>query len=204
MRPAEPATSDVPVVTATYCLPLTANVTGYPLTGAPRLTSQSTLPVLSSNALKRPFASPPNTRPPPVATSDSMPARCSCFHNVLPVSAEIAITTPTLLCASGAITPGISRPYTFDGSRVSTVVLAFMHMFCSGMYIALVPGLYAPAGQFLPPLLPGQINLVSSFLVQIASGFTVTLPVAPSILLTTFWNTVERPHRNSPVLRSSV
>src|SRR5262245_53793467 len=109
MRLSDPATSDGPVVTATYCLPLIANVTGKPLTGEPRLTSHSTLPLRSSNARKRPFASPPNTSPPPVATSDSAPARCSCFHTVLPVSAEIAHTVPTLV-APGAMMPGMSRP----------------------------------------------------------------------------------------------
>ena len=109
IRPVEFATSDGPVVTATYCLPLTAKVTGKPLTGAPRLTSHRTLPVRSSSALKRPFESPPNTSPPPVATSDSMPARCSCFQSVLPVSAEIAHTVPTFV-APGAITPGMFNP----------------------------------------------------------------------------------------------
>ena len=37
-----------------------------------------------------------------MATSDSTPARCSCFHSVLPVSAEIAQTVPTFV-APGAI-----------------------------------------------------------------------------------------------------
>ena len=40
--------------------------------------------------------------------------------------------------------------------------------------------------------------------VKSVSGFTVTSPVAPSILLTTFCITVGRAHRNSPVWRSSV
>ena len=52
------------------------------------------------------------------------------------------------------------RPYTFEGSRWSVVVVAFMHRFCNGKYMVLVSGLYAPAGQFLPPLLPGQTMLV--------------------------------------------
>src|SRR5215831_995182 len=54
IRSAEFPTSDAPVVTATYCLPPTANVTGKPLTCDPRFTSHSTFPVLSSNALNRP------------------------------------------------------------------------------------------------------------------------------------------------------
>ena len=94
-RRAAPATSERPVVTATYCLPSTANDTGKPLTGAPRFVSQSTLPVVSSNAWKLPATSPPNTSPPPVAASDITPVRCSCFHSVVPFSAEIAQTTPT-------------------------------------------------------------------------------------------------------------
>ena len=52
--------------------------------------------------------------------------------------------------------------------------------------IALFSGLYAPAGQFLPPLVVGQIRCSSFALVNVDSGFTVTAPVAPSILLTTF------------------
>ena len=74
-----------------------------------------------------------------------------------------------------------------------------MHRFCIGMYIMLVIGLYAPAGQFLPPCAPGQINFSSLSLVNVASGFTVTTPVAPSILLMTFCMTVGRAQRNSPV-----
>src|SRR5262245_17456804 len=70
--------------------------------------------------------------------------------------------------------------------------------------MTLVVGLYAPAGQFLPPLLPGQISLVWPLALQIVSGVTVTSPVAPSILLTTFCITVGRAQRNSPVRRSSV
>ena len=49
-----------------------------------------------------------------------------------------------------------------------------------------VCGLYAPAGQFLPPLLPGQISFVWLIAVNSASGLSVTTPVAPSILLITF------------------
>src|SRR5256885_3950555 len=45
-------------------------------------------PVLSSNARKRPLSSPPNTSPPPVATRDKVPARCSYFHMAWPVSTE--------------------------------------------------------------------------------------------------------------------
>ena len=40
------------------------------MTAEPRLISQSTSPVSSSKARKRPLTSPPNTSPPPVATSD--------------------------------------------------------------------------------------------------------------------------------------
>src|SRR5437868_6789602 len=108
-RSAELATSDGPVVTATYCFPPTVNVMGYPLTGDPRFISQSTLPVLSSYALNRPFASPPKISPPPVATSDMAPARSSCFHMVWPVSADIAHTAPTL-SAPGATDCCIEMP----------------------------------------------------------------------------------------------
>src|SRR5882672_561434 len=60
------------------------------------------------------------------------------------------------------------------------------HVFCTGMKMALLRGLYAPAGQFFPPLVVGQIRCSSLALVNSASGFTVTRPVAPSIRLTTF------------------
>ena len=39
------AVNDEPVLTATYCLPATAKVIGYPEIGEPRFTSHSTLPV---------------------------------------------------------------------------------------------------------------------------------------------------------------
>ena len=69
-----------------------------------------------------------------------MPARCSCFHIVWPVSAEIAHTVPTL-SAPIANSCFMVMPYTFDGSRGSVVVVAVMHMFCIGMYIVFVSGL---------------------------------------------------------------
>jgi len=53
-------------------------------------------------------------------------------------------------------------------------------------------------------LLPGQTIFVCPFAVKITSGLTVTLPVAPSIVCTTFCITVGRAQRNSPVRRSSV
>src|SRR5918999_3905900 len=101
--------------------------------------------------MKRPAASPPNTRPPPVATSDSMLARCSYFQSVFPVSTEIAHTAPTL-SVPGAITCFALNPYTLLGSGESTVLTAVMHMFCNGKYMVFVVGLYAPAGKFLPPV----------------------------------------------------
>ena len=91
------------------------------------------------------------------------------------------------------------RPYTFDGSRVSTVVVAVMHMFCIGMYIVLVSGLYAPAGQFLPPLLPGQIDLLFVDLREQRFAVDDDLARLPSIVLMTFCATVGRAQRNSPV-----
>src|SRR6185312_4890249 len=94
------------------------------------------------------------------------------------------------------------KPYTSDGSRSPVCTVAFMHMFCIGIYMAFVRGLYAPAGQFLPPFVPGHTMIVSSLRVNTRSESSVTLPVAPSMFLTTFWKTVGRAHRNSPVLRS--
>src|SRR5262245_11769299 len=87
-RAVPPPASEVPVLTVMYCLPLMAYEIGYPVTLEPRFTSQRTLPVFWSRARKWPAVSPPNTRPPPVDTSDIVPARCSYFHTVLPVSTE--------------------------------------------------------------------------------------------------------------------
>ena len=163
MRAVDPATSDEPVVTATYCLPPAANVTGKPLTGAPRLIFPQHLAGLVVERLEAAVGVAAEHEP--AAGGDErqhagalfvLPQRLAGLGGDRPHAADVVV-------APGAITPGMSSPYTFDGSRVSTVVLAFMHMFCSGMYIALVFGLYAPAGQFLPPLLPGQISFVSSF-----------------------------------------
>src|SRR5678815_591679 len=89
-------TRDGPVVTATYCLPPTAKEIGNPLTGELRFVSHKTLPVLSSNARKFPASSPPKISPPPVATTERVPARCSYFQAVWPVSTETAYTVPTL------------------------------------------------------------------------------------------------------------
>src|SRR6185295_13942400 len=117
--------------------------------------SHSTSPVLSSSARKLPATSPPNTSPPPVVTSDITPTRCSCLNTVLPVSAEMPHTTP-IFSAPGAGMYSFLKPYTSDGSRSPVCTVAFMHMFCMGMYMLFVRGLYAPAGQFLPPFVPGQ------------------------------------------------
>src|SRR3954462_14670216 len=124
-------TSDVPVLTATYCFPFTEYAIGYPLIESGSVVCHSTLPVLSSSAWKRPSTSPTRISPPPVATSGMTPARCSCFQSVLPVSAEIAHTVPTL-SAPGDITYFVVKPYTFVGSRWSVFDTAVMHMFCSG------------------------------------------------------------------------
>src|SRR5437773_3215058 len=96
------------------------------------------------------------------------------------------------------------RPYTFDGSRWSVVVVAVWHRFCSGKYIMFVSGLYAPAGQFLPPVLPGHTTILWLIRVKSVSSFTVTAPVLGSIPLMTFCTTVGRAQRNSPLCRSSV
>ena len=70
--------------------------------------------------------------------------------------------------------------------------------------MVLVKGLYAPAGQFLPPLQDGHDNTSWPRLVKTSSAFSVTAPVAPSISLITFCATVGVAQRNSPVSRSSV
>ena len=52
--------------------------------------SHNTSPVSWSNARNRPFTSPPNTSPPPVATSNMVAERCEWNQRVSPVSAEIS------------------------------------------------------------------------------------------------------------------
>src|SRR2546430_6625490 len=101
----------------------------------------------------------------------------------------MAHTLPSL-SAPGASWETIVMPYTFEGSRVSTVVVAVMHRFCIGMYIVFVCGLYAPAGQFLPPLLPGDTTFFSLMRVNSISRVTLTSPVVPSQGLTTVCATV--------------
>ena len=81
---------ELPVLTATYCRPSTANVIGNPVIGEPRFTSHNTSPVSASRARNRPLRSPPNTSPPPVATSEVVAARCSYFQASSPVSGEMA------------------------------------------------------------------------------------------------------------------
>src|SRR5580700_3782701 len=113
---------------------------------------------------------------------------------------------PTLSAPGDSCCCWLRIMYADEGGEliVSAVGDSTAQVFCTGMKIALFRGLYAPAGQFFPPFVVGQIRCSSFALVKVASGFTVTAPVAPSILLTTFWKFVGLAHRNSPVCRSSV
>ena len=61
-----------------------------------------------------------------------------------------------------------------------------------------VSGLYAPAGQFLPPAKLGQMERFVALDEQRA-GSTVTSPVRPSMLATHVLMDRRRAHRNSPV-----
>ena len=94
-------------------------------------------------------------------------------------------------------------PYNERLPRSSSVVI-LVQVFCIGMYIVLVRGLYAPACQSFPPSIPGHASTACPALLKTASGFSVTSPVAPSIPLITFCVIVGRAHRNSPVARSRV
>ena len=60
------------------------------------------VPGLRVQARKRPLRSPPNTRPPPVATSEVVAARCSYFQMSAPVSGEIAWTVRAGRCRAQA------------------------------------------------------------------------------------------------------
>ena len=203
--PVDPATSDEPVVTATYCLPPTANVTGKPLTGAPRLISHSTLPVLSSNALKRPLASPPKTRPPPVATSDSMPGALLVLPQRLAgLRRDREHGADVVVRARRDHAGHVEAVHLRRIARVHRRLGVHAHVLQRHVHRVGVravgagrPVLAAVAAR------ADQLRLILRAS-RSSSGFTVTLPVAPSILLTTFCITVGRPHRNSPVRRSSV
>src|SRR5262249_29956875 len=107
-------------------------------------------------------------------------------------------------CLAGFDGDGVNRTYAIGARRelllptsdhvgrrggeliLSAVADSTAHVFCTGMKIALFRGLYAPAGQFLPPFVVGQMRCSSFALVNCAAGLTVTTPVAPSIVLMTF------------------
>ena len=80
-----------------YCSPSTAKLTGKPLTGPPSTVSQSTSPVVASQARKRRFVLPAKTRPPPVVITDIIPAGSSKRHSDSPVRAETASRRPTVV-----------------------------------------------------------------------------------------------------------
>src|SRR5262249_21401532 len=84
-----------PAATATYCLPPTMYDTAGALTPAPALYFHSSLPVLASNALNQPFASPLKTMSPAVASTPPI-SGCGVFapHATLPVSILTATSRP--------------------------------------------------------------------------------------------------------------
>ena len=90
------ASTPQPDCTAMYCLPSTAKDTGTPVTPELVGNSQSSLPVLASNARNmRSLVPPENTRPPPVASIG--PQFCDgrlVVHTRLPVSTFHACTSP--------------------------------------------------------------------------------------------------------------
>ena len=109
-RLSDPATSDGPVVTATYCLPSTANVTGIAADRRAEIHFPQHLAVAIVERAEASVGVAAEHQPAAVATSDSAPARCSCFHTVLPVSAEIAHTRADVVARPARCTPGMSRP----------------------------------------------------------------------------------------------
>ena len=129
------------MLTATYCRPSTANVIGNPVIGEPRLTSHSTSPVSASRARKRPLRSPPNTSPPPVATSDVVAARCSYFHRSSPVSGEIAWTVPSW-SVPGASSLRTASAYKDDATlSLPSIAIIRAQALRRGKYISPVRGL---------------------------------------------------------------
>ena len=139
-RSVEFATSDGPVVTATYCLPSTAKTTGKPLTGAPEVLLPQHLAGLIVERAEAAVGVAAEHQP--AARRDErhhagallvFPQRLASLDRDGPHGADLVRPCRDL--------PGMLRPYTSDGSRLSVVVFAFMHMFCSGMNITLLRGL---------------------------------------------------------------
>src|SRR2546423_11365606 len=89
------ATSDPPVATAMYCLPLYEYEMGGASIGPPVRNFQSTLPDRASSAIRYPKPSPANTRPPAVASNPpGGPPTMSHRHFVLPVVGSTASSAP--------------------------------------------------------------------------------------------------------------
>ncbi len=123
--------------------------------------------------------------------------RRSCFHVIFPVSTLDLTYRPDLIRPYGR---DLILPETQGDvvNGLSSSAVTFAQVFCSGKYMVLVSGLFA-AGKSLPPFAVGHTKRVSPTLSNTVSGFTVTFPVDPSILVTTFWRTVGVAHKNSPV-----
>src|SRR5450830_929497 len=85
----------------------------------------------------------------------------SALPAILPVVTSIAVTLPVIL--NGWLGPPPVkhlRGLILSGVIASGVMRLQLSM--TGMYQSLRSGLYAVGGQFLPPMLPGQISVVLS------------------------------------------
>src|SRR5215469_9976320 len=147
-----------PTRMARYCLPSTENVIGGALTPPPVLNSQRFSRVFASSANTSPEGWPANTRSGVASMPPSIGNGVSALPATLPVVTSMAVTLPVIL--TGWLGPPPvqnSRGLSFAGSDSSSVIR--LQLSITGMYQSFSSGLYAVGGQFLPPMLPGQMSV---------------------------------------------
>src|SRR5215475_11469588 len=147
-----------PTRMAIYCLPSTENVIGGALTPPPVLNSQSFSIDSASIAVTSPEGCPENTRSGVASTPPRFGNGVSYLPAILPVVTSIAVTLPVIL--TGWLGPPPvqkSRGFSLSGVISSTVIR--LQLSITGIYQSFNCGLYAVGGQFLPPMLPGQMSV---------------------------------------------
>src|SRR6201996_49194 len=151
-----------PTRIATYCFPSTEKVIGGALTPPPVLNSQSFCSDLPSNAMTSPDGWPENTRSGVARMPPRLGKGSSALPAIFPVVTSIAVTLPVIL--KGWLgPPPVKKSRGLSLSFVSSSTVIRLQLSITGMYQSFRFGLYAVGGQFLPPILPGQMSVTFSW-----------------------------------------
>src|SRR3954469_10617860 len=83
----------------------------------------------------------------------------SILPATLPVVTSIAVTLPVIV--NGWLgPPPVQNSRAFSLSLVDSSTVIRLQLSITGMYQSFRSGLYAVGGQFLPPMLPGQMSAI--------------------------------------------